>query len=192
MGFTDIVDFIDQIMTSALAPLLLFIVITIMALVKIKKKNSKISLLKTDDRFIDAKFFPMHLKVPMAISPSGYIGFVLPENPLPVVMHIKNVKRIVLYSAQTSLADRNKKEHDGRLFNKLTLKMEPVLQLRTKKINLLLIDTNDAGCDIPIFGSTLRRATRINPIQQITIQEFLCALEEMEKSFAPKASLPAS
>jgi len=157
-------------------------VILIIALIKIKRKNSKISLLKKDDRFMDAKFFPMHIKTPMAISPNGYLGFVTPQNPIPLVVNIKNIKRMVLYTAQSSLADRNIEEHTGRLFRNLTSKMEPVFQTRTKNINLLLIDTDNAGCDIPLFGSTLRRAMRMNPRQQIAMQEVLIKLEEVEKA----------
>jgi len=95
MSFSDIIYLIDQLMTSTWAPLLLFGVILIIALVKIKRKNNKISLLKKDDRFMDANFFPLHIKTPMAISPNGYLGFVTPQSPIPLVMNIKNIKGVV-------------------------------------------------------------------------------------------------
>jgi hypothetical protein len=180
MDFGAIVDTVFEFMRTAWASIIFSIVVIVIAVTTMVKKNNKTKLLKEDDRFIYAKIFTMDIKTPIAVSDDGLIGFILPNISYPVVLSIKDLKRIVFSTNNFIVADSSTEE-SGLLFRNIVSRIGAVMDVKTKNVSLKLWDSDNSEFEIPLFVNSLKRALIPNERQQKRIKALLSALEETEK-----------
>lgn len=182
MDINAIRDKLIQIVNSNALVILFFIFIIALTIKSKTQKNKKIKILSADDRFKYAKFFTSEIKSPLAISSTGCIGVTLDNVPAPLIIYIKDIKRIILSINNLILIDRDGDSSGNFLFSGVALKVASTLQQKLKKVTLILYDNNDSVLNIPLFVSTLTRAIILSDSKQGAIKQLLQTLEEVERN----------
>ena len=186
MDYEAVQGMIIEIMSSRLTIFIVFLLIIVISIAVKKIRDNKVKILLADERFRDAKLFVSEIKSPVIISPNGYIGIAMENSAVPVVAHIKNLRKMVASSDDFVIAQNDDDDPNGFLFTNIASRVASSLQKKTKKINLVLIDEDKTLFDISLFVSTLRRAIVPGPSKQNAIKQLLNALEEAEKKHKGK------
>ena len=181
MDFEIIWNRLTEIMNSWLPGILLLVLAAALSIRAMRQKNSKLKRLMADDRFRDSKSFVSEIKSPMVISPNGYIGIVIGAVSVPIVVDIRELKKITVTSNDNKIAESDEDDSHGLLFTDIALKAAFGLKQKTKRINLILSDTGGRVLDIPLFSSTIKKAVELSDAKQNAIKGLLKTLEEIEK-----------
>lgn len=182
MDINSIKDSIFAIMDSNAAVFLFATLIVVLTVKAKRQKGKKLKQLLSDDRFKEAKIFDKNIKSPIAISSTGCMGISLEHIPAPVIFYIKDIKKLMLTANDNLMIDRNEENTGKILFGGVASKVAPVLQQKLKKLNLIVIDEDETGLNIPLFDSTLKKSIRLTPTQQETIKQLLQEIEAVEKT----------
>ena len=172
---------IVEIIGSRLTVIVFSVIIIVVAIRVMRQKSGKLKLLMADARFNNAQFFHKAIKSPMAISSDGYIGIVLETASQPIVIKIKDITEYRMMSDDCVIARGDKNDPKGVFSKDASLTVEQSIQVKTKRINMLLSDKDGYIYNVPLFVSTLKKRIAPTESQQNEIKQLLSVLEDTGK-----------
>ena len=170
---------IVDIIGSRLSVILFSVFVVVVALRVMRQKSNKLKLLMADVRFNNAQFFHKAIRTPMAISLDGYIGIALDSVSQPIVVHIKDLTEFRMLSDNCVIARGDKNDPGGIFSNDATATVEQSIQVKTKRINILLSDKDGLVYNVPLLVSSLRRKIIPTESLQNEIKGLLSAMENI-------------
>jgi hypothetical protein len=181
MDFGAMWNKVSEITNSYLPGVFLLAVAAVISIRAMRQKNIKLKRLMADNRFRGSKPFAHEIKSPLVISPDGYIGVVIDTVSTPVVTDIRELTKITVTSNDSKIAGTDEDDPEGLLFTDIAARAAFGLKQKTKRINLILLNTVGQTLNIPLFTSTLRKAVELSEAKQTAIKQLLKTLEEVEK-----------
>ena len=153
------------------------------------KKQGKVKLMMSDERFKNAKLFASKISSPVAISDDGYIGIVQGALTPPLVLNISEIIGFEMYLDGHSVAGSGETGKGGLLFKSLAALMVQRMREKTKKINLVLFIEDKTIVNIILFSGGARLISAIQETTQKEIIGLLTTIENVETKLKQVSAL---